>query len=261
MTEEVGTPPSGQRSGRSLAWRLGTPAVLILCGALFVVSGINSGGVDLRPGRYTDLPSVAEAERRDYDALLERRNELDAEVDRLTDEVSGGGLEQLRSDVGRLQDPAGLTPRTGSGVTITLSDAPDELFDAAEDAEDPAYPDPNEFIVHQQDIQAVANALWKGGARAVTIAGQRIVTTTGIKCEGSVVTLQGAPYPQPFVIQAVGDPAALTAAVHADPLVSGYRADAANEQIQIGWTFEEESQVEAPAYDGLLDMEYAEPLG
>lgn len=260
MTEEFGEPQSGRR-GRSLAWRLGTPIVLILCGSLFVISGVNSDGTDLRPGRYTDLPSLAEAERADYDQLLERRNELDAEVDRLTEEVSGGGVEELRDDAAQLQDPAGLTPRSGPGVTITLSDSPDELFDAAVDSEDPSAPDPNEFIVHQQDIQAVANALWKGGASAVTIAGERIVTTTGIKCEGSVVLLQGAFYPQPFVIQAVGDPAALSAAIQADPLVTGYRSDAEDEQIQIGWSFEEEDHVEAPAYDGLIDMEYAEPLG
>lgn len=260
MTEEFGEPQSGRR-GRSLAWRLGTPIVLILCGSLFVISAVSSGGVDLRPGRYTDLTTLAEAERADYDRLLERRNELDTEVDRLTEEVSGVGVEKLREEASQLQDPAGLTPRSGPGVTITLSDSPDELFDAAAGSEDPASPDPNELIVHQQDIQAVANALWKGGASAVTIAGERIVTTTGIKCEGSVVLLQGAFYPQPFVVQAVGDPAALTTAIQADPLVAGYRADAADEDIQIGWTFEEETHVEAPAYDGLSDMEYAEPLG
>ncbi len=260
MTGEVGEPPSGRQEGRSLAWRLGTPVVLILCGALFVISALDSGGVDLRAGRYTDLASLAEAERAQHDDLLERRNELDAEVDSLAERVPGGGARELRAEVAGLQDPAGLTPRTGEGVTITLSDAPDELFDAAAAAEDPQYPDVTRYVVHQQDIQAVANALWKGGASAVTIAGQRIVSTTGIKCEGSVVQLQGVPYPQPFEIQAVGDPTALSLAVESDPLVADYRADADNELIRIGWTFDAEERVEAPAYDGIIDMEYAEPL-
>ena len=115
-------------------------------------------------------------------------------------------------------------------------------------------------MVHQQDLQAVVNALWNGGASAVTIAGQRVISTTGIKCEGPVVQLQGVPYPQPYVIQAVGDPTELTAALDVDPLVTGYRSDAANPYIQIGWDLQTEDHVEAPAYDGLLDLRYAEPI-
>jgi hypothetical protein len=43
--------------------------------------------------------------------------------------------------------------------------------------------------------------------------------------------------------------------------VAGYRSDAANPYIQIGWDVQTEDEVEAPAYDGLLDLTYAEPIG
>ncbi|HWJ10477.1 MAG TPA: DUF881 domain-containing protein, partial [Nocardioides sp.] len=99
-----------------------------------------------------------------------------------------------------------------------------------------------------------------GGARAVTIAGQRVISTTGIKCRGPVVQLQGVPYSQPFVIEAVGDQSALLGAIDSDSLVSGYRTDAANAQIGIGWSLEAEDRIIAPAYDGVLDLQYARPL-
>jgi uncharacterized protein YlxW (UPF0749 family) len=118
----------------------------------------------------------------------------------------------------------------------------------------------NLLVVHQQDIQAVVNAMWAGGASAITIAGERIITTTGIKCEGNSVQLQGVPYPQPYEIQAVGDPDAITAALEEDPAVSGYIEDAADPSIQVGWDLEEEEHVEAPAYEGLQDLTYAKPL-
>jgi uncharacterized protein YlxW (UPF0749 family) len=76
-----------------------------------------------------------------------------------------------------------------------------------------------------------------------------------------VVQLQGVPYPQPYVIQAVGDPIELMAALDVDPLVTGYRTDAANPNIQIGWEMHAEDDISAPAYDGLLDLHYAEPIG
>ncbi|MDZ5619324.1 DUF881 domain-containing protein [Nocardioides bizhenqiangii] len=258
-TEQPAPPPPTppQRPRRSLAWRIGTPVVGVLSGALFVVSAADSGGTDLRPGRYTDLAGLVEAEAADYEEVRQDLEDLEDDVDSLTEEVSDDQVDRTRERGEELLDPAGLEPRSGPGVTITLSDSPDENLDEAV-AHDIKVA---QLVVHQQDVQAVVNALWAGGASAVTIAGQRVISTTGIKCEGPVVQLQGVPYPQPYVIQAVGDPAALTAAIDADPLVTGYRTDAANPYIEIGWDMETEDHVEAPAYDGLLDLSYAEPIG
>ena len=51
----------------------------------------------------------------------------------------------------------------------------------------------------------MVNALWSGGAEAMTIQGQRVISTTGIKCVGNTVLLHGVPYSPPYVITAVGD--------------------------------------------------------
>ena len=260
----AGAPP-GHRSSRSLAWRVGTPLVALLSGSLLAVSAANSDGTDLRPGRYTDLAGLVEAEAKDYQRVEDRFNELTTEVDRLGGDVSDRGVDRLRRRAASLRDPAGLTPREGQGVRITMSDAPTELVEDAlkrnKETKDPKQRlNLNRFVVHQQDIQAVVNALWDGGASAVTIAGQRVISTTGIKCRGPVVQLQGVPYSQPFVIEAVGDQGDLLGAIDDDPLVSGYRTDSLNPQIEIGWSLDAEDRVKAPAYDGLLDLQYARPL-
>jgi len=114
--------------------------------------------------------------------------------------------------------------------------------------------------VHQQDIQAVVNTMWQAGATAVTVQGQRVVTTTGIKCEGNAVQLQGVPYSQPYVISAVGDPGVLVDAIDSDEYLQLYREQAAQPDIAVGWGLEVEDSITAPAYDGLLDLNYAEPL-
>jgi uncharacterized protein YlxW (UPF0749 family) len=248
--------PPAPRPRRSLAWRIGTPLVGLLSGALFVVSAADSRGTDLRPGRYTDLAELVEAEAADYEEVREDLQELEDEVDALTDDVRTLRVTRTRGRIAELRDPAGLEPRSGPGVSITLSDSPDDILDEAV-AHDVRV---SQLVVHQQDVQAVVNALWAGGASAVTIAGQRVISTTGIKCEGPVVQLQGVPYPQPYVIQAVGDPDQLMTALDSDPLVTGYRADAANPFIQIGWAMHTEAFIEAPAYDGLLDLRYADPI-
>src|SRR5699024_4985208 len=68
-------------------WRLGTPLVILACGVLFVTSAANSQGTDLRPGRYTDLASLVEAENQKYEELQARVRDLDRDVARLTDQV------------------------------------------------------------------------------------------------------------------------------------------------------------------------------
>ncbi len=238
-------------------WRWGTPTVVVVCGALFAVSALNSEGTDLRPGRYRDLASVVETESRQYDALAARVAGLTEQVEVLSAAVGSDEVARYRQRVDRLEDPAGLQPRRGAGVSIVLADAPEEIVDRALADGDI---DLNRLVVHQQDIQAVVNALWNGGASAVTVEGQRIVTTTGIKCEGNAVQLQGIPYPQPYEIAAVGDPEALVAAIEGDDYLANYRLDAADPSIDIGWDLALEPEVVAPAYDGLLDLSYAEPL-
>jgi len=216
------------------------------------VSAVNSHGTDLRPGRYTSLASLVQSNADQYHALESRVNALSKQVDRLTAAVPDAEVRRYQRRVQKLEGPAGLTARSGPGVSITLSDAPTSMIDNTT-------LDPNLLVVHQQDIQAVVNALWKGGATAVTIAGKRIISTTGIKCSGSTVQLQGVPYPQPYTIKAVGDPASLEAAITNDSYLQIYRQQAQDPRIGIGWKFSVEDDVTAPAYDGVLSLHYAQP--
>ena len=226
---------------------------MLACGALFVVSATSSDGTDLRPGRYTDLAALVENESDNYNALRDRVADLDTQVGQLSSALSDDEVNRYQRKIERLRDPAGLEPRRGPGLTVVLSDAPEDVINSTTG-------DVNPLLVHQQDIQAVVNALWKGGASAVTIQGQRVVSTTGIKCEGSSVRLQGVPYSQPYVIQAVGDQASLIDAVEGDSYLQAYREDAADPDISVGWDLTLENSVTAPAFDGLRDLNYATPL-
>lgn len=231
--------------------------VVLVSGSLFAVSAVNSHGTDLRPGRYTDLSSLVQNDADDYQHLRNRVAELTAEVDALGKSVDDRAVKRRQRQVDRLLAPAGLEPVTGPGVAVVLSDASSErLAEAATHG----VIDVNRLVVHQQDIQAVVNALWSGGATAVTVQGQRIVTTTGIKCTGNAVDLQGVPYPQPYTIAAVGEPTLLEAALATDPRVQAFVEDAGNPDIGVGWQEETEASVAAPAYDGLVDVTSAQPL-
>lgn len=227
--------------------------MVLLCGALFAISAEHSDGTDLRGGRYTDLASVVSAERESADRLIAEAARLNAEVERLSASIGDRSVDRSQSMVAALSDPAGLTPRTGPAVQVTLDDALPEV------RADPSR-DPLEVIVHQQDIQAAVNALWRAGATAVTVQGQRLISTTGIKCDGNSVSLQGLSYAPPYVIVGIGDPLAMQASLAGDDLLELFRDAAADPRGGVRYAVESLEEATAPAYDGLIDLSYASPI-
>ena len=138
------------------------------------------------PGRYTDLASLVGNESRSYDALTERVKHLNADIKVLTDAVGDRKVNRYQRRIERLSDPAGLVPRSGPGVTVTLADAPSSVVESSS-------LNVNYLVVHQQDIQAVVNAMWKAGASAVTIQGQRVVSHDGHQVRGAGRPAPGRP--------------------------------------------------------------------
>ena len=250
------TPPSSADRLRRVrrVWRIGTPVVALLSGALFAVSAESSEGTDLRPGRYSDLASIVAGESEEVERLQRRAVQLDEEVHRLTTAVEDRAVSRITGRVRALEGPAGHAAVTGPGLTVTLADAPESVVGSSE-------VDVNYLVVHQQDIQAVVNALWLGGASAITLQGQRIITTTGIKCSGNAVRLHGIPYAQPYRISAVGDQRALSAALAQSDYLQVYREQAARPDIAIGWDLQAEDRIEAPGYAAPVEMAYARPAG
>lgn len=232
-----------------------TPLVAGLCGAMFFTSYDNADGTQWRSQRYTDLASLVQDQNDEVSLLNARTKALTEEIDALTARVGDERVQQSRVRERRLRPDAGLSEVDGPGVTVTLSDAPEDVINSAE-----AGTNLNLLVVHQQDIQRVVNAMWAGGAEAITIQGQRIITTTGIKCEGNAIQLHGIAYPQPYVIQAVGNQADVLTALEQDSYLQTYRDQALDPAYQIGWRLDTQTEASAPAYDGSVGAAYARPL-
>jgi uncharacterized protein YlxW (UPF0749 family) len=162
-------------------------------------------------------------------------------------------VARVQEEIATLADPAGLTERSGPAIQVTLDDAPMEARFAYEGP-------PNDLVVHQQDIQAVVNAMWNAGATAVTIQGQRLISTTGIKCEGNQVTLHGIPYSPPYVIVGIGDQARIASELTTDPILAVYREYTQIPGGGVSWDLTDLDNAVAPAYNGLLDLTWATPI-
>ncbi|HEU5483871.1 MAG TPA: DUF881 domain-containing protein [Microlunatus sp.] len=233
--------------GRTRSGRLATTAVCLVAGLLIVISASTARGFDLRPSRNTDLVSLVQAESRRNAALVAQVTRLRAEVDVLAAAQRDTGSTTSTVELAKASAHVGLTPVTGPSVTVTLTDAPDSV--TAEGV------DQDLLVVHQQDIQAVANELWRGGAEAMTIQGQRVIATTGIKCVGNTVVLHGVPYAPPYRISAIGDPAKLHAALDSSEYIKIYRQYV--DAFRLGYAVTESSSSVFPGYQGSVDLQYA----
>jgi uncharacterized protein YlxW (UPF0749 family) len=237
-----------RRLRRISLWRAGAPLALLCAGLLFATSATNARGTDLRPSRNTTLAGLVEEQSRRSASLVRQHAALTQDIERLQ-EQQGSIDPKLSRQLQTLSDQVGTTPVTGPGLTVTLKDAPSEVVKDNPDV------DADWLVIHQQDIQAVVNALWAGGADAISIQNHRVISTTGIKCVGNSVVLHGVPYLPPYKITAIGDRQKLQRALDDSKYIENLQDYVV--KFQLGYDVKNESSIQMPAYEGTLDLESA----
>jgi uncharacterized protein YlxW (UPF0749 family) len=254
-----------RRIGRALLPRLGrrpriwnalVPVVALLTGLLVTTSAHTAQGTTLRDDRTPQLTSLIADRNRQIEQLTKDESTLRSGVDAKTRALAGSdadtAAQQQRAD--NSKDAAGLTAVHGPGLTVRLNDAPKRT-----DGSLPAGARPDDVVVHQQDVQAVVNALWAGGGEAMTIMGVRVISTSAVQCVGNTLLLQGRVYSPPFEVTAIGDPVALQAALDASDGVKVFKEAAL--AFGLGYQLTTRADVTLPAYDGSTELQYATPTG
>lgn len=233
-----------RRSGRIMVF-----LVLVICGLLMAASTLTSRGTQLR-GEAATLADLAREQTAGGQELEDEVGSLRRQTEELADAVSEGDVsaESARRLAESRAGAAGLEAVTGAGVTVALDDALPP--GGAEDS------DANDLIVHQQDVQAVVNALWAGGARALAINDQRLISTSAVRCVGNTLRINSRVYSPPYTISAVGDPDALGRSLAESEEVAVYLSYV--DRLGLGWSQSTEDELTLPAYSGSLDIRYAQ---
>jgi uncharacterized protein YlxW (UPF0749 family) len=191
--------------------------VAATAGFVLVAGAVTARGTDLRTGTRTDLESLIRAGEQHGDATQAQVDRLRAEV-QTPSGTAPGGTTELDEQSDALAPSSGTAAITGPGVRVTLDDAPSGRPETRPDGLGP-----DDLVVHQQDVQAVVNALWRGGADGVQVMDQRILGTSAVRCVGNTLILGGRVYSPPYTVTAVGDPKLLTTALDQEPGVQLFR--------------------------------------
>ncbi|MEW1828567.1 DUF881 domain-containing protein [Streptomyces sp. NPDC088196] len=253
--DSPGTGPSPARIRRFRPVRILTVAVFALAGLIFFTSFNTAKGTNIRTDasllKLSDLiQNRSQKNGRLNDANGVLRDEVDAL--RKEDDTSTGADDEKLT---KLEQTAGAQQLKGKAVTVTLNDAPPNAT-----AKLPGYPEPQPdyLVIHQQDLQAVVNALWQGGAKGIKVMDQRLIATSAVRCVGNTLILQGRVYSPPYKITAVGDPGKLQAALTASKAIQNYKVYV--DVYGLGWKVTDDGTVTLPGYSGTVDLHYAKPV-
>jgi uncharacterized protein YlxW (UPF0749 family) len=199
------------------------------------------------PERYR-LAALIEREQRLTTDLRHEVDLLRADVERLVSDAGSreAGAAARERRLSRANLTAGLVPVRGPGLQVTLDDS---LLEEAPSG------DVNDLVIHSQDVQAAVNALWRAGAEAVSINGQRLVGTSAVLCVGNTLLLNGTVHSPPYVISAV---AASRDRFDGDPLVRRLREDAEAYGLRV--SIRTVDTVDIPAYRGSAAFRFAQPV-
>ncbi|GAA0177253.1 DUF881 domain-containing protein [Clostridium sediminicola] len=80
----------------------------------------------------------------------------------------------------------------GEGISIELRDAE-------------SYNNDSMSIIHDFDMRNLINDLKNAGAEVISINGQRVTDQTHLLCNGPLIEVNWIKYPQPFIVNAIGD--------------------------------------------------------
>lgn len=194
--------------------------------------------------RVTDLLKQLNDEKTKNENLNELVTSLKSDIQSFKDEASTNSdySKTIITQLEKAELLAGLVEVKGSGVVVTLKDSTVKN----------AIGDSNAYIIHDSDLLMVINELCDAGAEAICLNNERIVSTSEIRCAGSIVSVNNTRCAQPFTIKAIGNPVNLESALMMrdgvyDTLVAwGITVD-----------IKKSSDITIPAFTGTLNYKYA----
>src|ERR1700761_3298913 len=239
---------------RRSPWRFGVPLVCLLAGLLLAATQGVSGGAEIRRSDAPRLVDLVREAQSSVDRLSAQRDELANKIDSMHGRSPDAALAAMLRRSAELVGEAGMDPVHGPGLVVTLQDAQRDANGCF-----PRDASPDDLVVHQQDIQAVLNALWSAGAEAIQMQDQRIIATSVPRCVGNTLLLNGRTYSPPYRVTAIGDAAAMQAALAAAPLVILYKQYVV--RFGLGYTEQVSPDVRIVGHTEPVRMHSAQPLG
>lgn len=115
---------------------------------------------------------------------------------------------KLQEELRVLNALIGSIDVSGEGIIITLADNSNVTNQTIG-----VFDNISNYLIHDTDLIMLINELKNAGAEAISINDERIISTTSITCDGTVILVNGNKLSSPFIIKAIGSPSLILGAI------------------------------------------------
>lgn len=240
----------------SKKWFVPVTVVCLLSGILLALQLRVQATINMGPKahRNESLIGIIRGLEKETGQLENRIAELRQQIDSGQKRAVGSQdkLHILRDELETAQAASGLTALAGPGIVLTLEDNV-RGAEAAKIKDLGKYRD-EDYIIHDKNLLYLVNDLKVGGAEAIAINNQRLVTTSDIRCAGTMILVNTTRLAPPYIITAIGDPVAMVTAVTSPE--SEFRTLKA---LQFPVSLKKVPIAKIPAYKSGFRFDYSEP--
>lgn len=182
--------------------------------------------------------------QRNYNELKSKYDENQKVVEEYQNSSSTNNslIASMKNQIDYLSLLSGTTDVKGEGVIITLSDGETPSDTSTR----------TDTLVHDSDVLTVVNELKAAGAEAISVNGQRIISTSAIRCVGPVIQVNYQKVAAPFEIKAIGNAQYLESAMNIKNGVVDML-----KQLGVGVSMTREKEVNISKYEGNLTFKTA----
>lgn len=185
---------------KQIAITLGVMCVLLTSGIIVQVNTIKKNSIsnNIKTSN-NDLRDEVLKWKEKYEKTYAELQESENKLEQVRQEASkdNNSFTEMEQELKSMNSLLGLTDLTGEGIIITVADNDNASIKDGDLLKDE--------LVHNTDIIELVNELKNTGAEAISVNGQRVVSTTAIDCVGAVITVNGVKINSPFTISAIGN--------------------------------------------------------
>jgi uncharacterized protein YlxW (UPF0749 family) len=233
------------------SWQLTLGAALLVLG--FLIAAQLRSQAPLARYASSELPTLRETAQQlqdAQDALKLQIAQLRAQIQAAEQGGQGNGalVASLNAQLSEARLASGLVALQGHGVVVRL-----------DDSSVPVPPDavPADYLVSATDLRQVIDQLWLAGAEAVSVNGERIVTTTAMTDIGTSILVNSTYLQAPYDISAIGPSDLWDRFVNAPGFLAFTQARVQAVSLDLSMTSSD--QVVVPAFDGTTTLSEALP--
>lgn len=248
ILEKVNKKEGKKLNHKKIGILLGIICMLLTIGICVQIKTVNDSSTGVgKTQKENELRNSVLKWKERYETIAYEQVVKEKELEELRTAVANEDSDSvnLRNELEQANTLLGYNEISGQGLIIILKDA--NTSKVVGNATD--------YIVHDGDLLEVINALKNAGAEAISINGERIVSTTAVTCAGNITKVNGEKVGSPFEIKAIGLTEKLNGAL---TMPGGYLELLEDDGVQV--EVKEAQNVVIPKYNGMYQFEYAKNI-